>query len=178
MGTISRPMAIGGWLRVDLYSKYTERISQNLRDGRSFEAIALAGVCLDVLLHHMVDALLTYHGSGLESQQVKALQGLRDNHKTAGAIIGCLKCTQIIEASLVKALEDLNGRRNRIIHPIGRGTLKANAILPGRGDTKKAALGCYRLLCRIIEMAGGESPRLRKSEFRRYIRERERLRPR
>jgi hypothetical protein len=178
MGMISRPMAVEGWLRVDLYSKYMERVSQNLRAGRFFEAIALAGTCLDVLLHHMVDALLTYRSSHLDSQQVKVIQSLQENLKTAGAIIGCLKRIQIVEASLVNALEDLNSRRNRITHPFGRGTLKPDAIVPGRGDTKKAALGCYRLLCRIIEMAGGESPRMRKAEVRRYIQERTRLRPR
>ncbi len=81
----------------------------------------------------------------------------------------------ILEHRLIKALKELNKSRNALVHPFAKGKLKRNAIVPGRGENSDRASRVYRLLCHIIDIAGGKSPLKNERELASYIRERRQM---
>ena len=161
---------------MDLYSEYAKFVRLNLKEDRYLEAIAITGVCLDVLLNHMVDGLLTHYGGSLCEDQKETVQNLQKGRHTAGGMIHSLEKASILDRRLVKALSGLNDIRNRLIHPFQDGKTKADAILPTTPGQKDVAGRTERLLCHVIDLAGGSSPRRQERDHTRYMRERHRMR--
>lgn len=172
MGKIRRPMAAAEWVSIDIYAEYARLVKLNLEGERYFEAVAVAVICLDVLLHHMLDGLLLHHRNALSLSQIEVIEGLeRARRATAGDIIDGLKKERILSCLFIAALRKLNRIRNALVHPFAKGHLKRGAILPW-GVSKEEACKVYRLLCRIIDAAGGRSPLKEKQEWENYVEER------
>jgi hypothetical protein len=163
MPVIQFPMSPGGgWCLVALYSDYAKRVRQNLNDEKPFEAVALSCLCLDVLLHHMLDGLNTHHKTKLDAKQVASVRRLQQGRRTSGEVIASLSAAGIFDRRLLRALKRLNEVRNLLVHPVQGERLKPGAIVPiGRatGEHKEYARSVYRLLCHLIDLAGGSSPR-------------------
>lgn len=172
MGTIRRPMAVGPWVHLDIYAEYAKLVKVNLEAGRSFEAMAVSVICLDVLLTHMIDGLLVHHTQKLTRQQIAALEHLERGRYTSGQIIKQLKEHRILDQRLIRALDRMNDLRNALVHPFERGHLKPAAIVPEVHASGEQALDVYRLLCHIIDVAGGQSPRKEQRRHDSYMRER------
>ncbi len=161
---------------MDSYSEYARIVRQNLKEDRHLEAIAITGVCLDVLLTHMVDGLLTHHGKRLCQCQKGVVKTLEIKRLTAGQMIKHLEMASILDRRFLMALKDLNSIRNRLVHPFEKGKPKRDAILPTTPGLKDTAVRAERLLSRAIDLAGGSSPRRQESEWTKYMRERHRMR--
>ncbi len=163
MGAIRFPMSPGGgWFLVALYSEYAKRVRHNLDEDRPFEAVALSCLCLDVLLHHMLDGLEAHHKDKMERNQVQRVRGLRQGQRTSGEIISGLAGAGILDRRLLWALKQLNDVRNLLVHPSEGEGLRKGAIVPiedPTGGHMEFARSVYRLLCHVIDLAGGESPR-------------------
>ncbi len=176
MGIVRRPMGIGGWVRVDIYSEYAQMAQWNLQEGRYFEAVLVSVVCLDVLTHHMVDGLLLHRSDELNTNQIAALQSLEERRLTAGQVIDELEAMCVLPRPLLSGLKRLNQIRKAVVHPFEKGTLKSEAIVPGIRITKEQASYTYSLLCRVIDVAGGQSPLREKKVRESYMHERQRER--
>jgi len=162
MPTIRFPMSPGGgWCLVSLYSSYAKCVRQNLNDEKPFEAIALSCLCLDVLLHHMLDGLETHHKGKLDAKQIASIRSLQQGKPTSGEVISGLAAAGILDRRLLRALTRLNEVRNLLVHPVQGTGLKPGAIVPVEHATAQHmeyARNVYRLLCHVIDLAGGESP--------------------
>lgn len=171
MGIVRRPMGTGSWMFVETYAEYAKLVDWNLQEDRNFEAIAVAGICLDVLLNHMVEGLLLHYADELKPKQIEALKTLQEGRPTAGDIITELNDKYILQDRLLEALKSLNQIRSALVHPIKEGKLKPDAIVPGH-VSKEEASKVYQLLCKIIDEAGGVSPQKQKQELDSYRPER------
>lgn len=164
MTAIRSPMSAGGgWRLISLYSNYLNLVRQNFEENRAFEAITISCICLDVLLHQMVDGLETNHKAQLEPDQIECIRGIKARALTAGQIIKVLDESKVLDQRLLKALNKLNEIRNLLVHPTKGDGLKDDAIIPLAGHYKtehiEYARKVYRLLCHIVDVAGGSSPR-------------------
>lgn len=178
MGIVKKPMSVAGWLLVDTYAQYARLVQSNLSEGRYFEGVAAAVVCLDVLLHHIVEGLLVHHRTALDFNQIQGLCNVKQGRLTGGQIISHLDAMNVLSRRLVSRLRKLNEIRNAVVHPFERGKLKTSAIVPGIRIKRQDASAAYRLLCDIIDIAGGVSPRKQKREQESYLRERRKERNR
>lgn len=165
-------MAVAGWVRVDIYAEYAKRVETNIEARRYFEAMAVAVICLDVLLNHMIDGLLLHHTERLDPQQVAALKRLEGGRFTAGQVIAQFKEHRMLDGRLIRALDKMNDFRNALVHPFEKGHFKPGAIVPEVQASREQASDVYRLLCHIIDVAGGQSPRKEQRAFGSYMRER------
>jgi hypothetical protein len=165
-------MGVATWVRIGIYSQYADRVRSNIHEERYFEALAVAVVCLDVLVRDLVEGLLLHHKDNLDPAQIQALGRLDEARLTAGAIVSKLKEISVLDTRVVKALEEFNRIRNAPVHPFSCGKVKNNAIMPGKRDDKNRAYCVYRLLCHIIDISGGRSPQKHEREQAAYMRER------
>jgi len=157
MASIKRPIAVAGWVYKGLYSAYLELARENLTNQRTFEAITVSCICLDVLLRHIIDGLLLNHAEKLGGREIAELEILEKGELTAGKIIDRLEQLRILENTLIKALRGLNRIRNRVIHPAGKKGLKGDAIIPP-APAKQIADKIDRYLSLAVRLAGGETP--------------------
>jgi hypothetical protein len=172
---VYRPLSPGGgWTEKSLYSAYADLACENLTAGRYFETILVSLVGYDVLMNALPDRMRLFHHDKLNKLTPEQLEEIRkiEVHRgpPAGMILGALKNTDILPSRLVRALEDFNEARNKVIHPIKRQkrrdsngstlhllSLKANAVIPQRAR-KEDAEWYFRHFCHIIDLSGGESP--------------------
>ncbi len=174
MGIVQRPMATGKWVHIGLYREYANLVNWNLGEQRYYEAIAVAVVSIDVLVHNIVENLLLLHQDKLNSLQVKALNKIKKDSPMVARVITILETHNILDSRLLRALRESNRIRNALVHPLTKGgELKKTAILPSKVNEKQAA-SMYRLLCHIIDTAGGQSPLSEERERNRYMRKRQR----
>lgn len=159
---------------MSIYAHYADRVRSNIQEERYFEAMAVAVTCLDVLVHDMVEGLLLYHKDELDALQIAALRWLEQARLTAGQVIDGLEEIHVLDPRLLRALRGLNRIRNDLLHPFEGGQVKPDAIMPGKGDDESRTSHAYRLLCHIIDVSGGQSPRTQEREYRKYIRDRRR----
>lgn len=158
---------------VSLYRAYADLAYSNLREDRYFEAIVVCCIGLDVLLNTMLDRLLLFSSSKLDSCQKEILQSMQDQKDplTAGGIIRLLRMACVLPKRLLGGLERLNQERNKVIHPITGKRLKRDAITPPIAE-KRDADKFYRLFCYVIDLAGGQSPRKAERRLLQYVKER------
>jgi len=158
-------MGTGGWVFKGLYSSYLSLARENLNDQRTFEAIAISAICLDVLLRHVIDGLLVHHEATLTGNQIQELKMLETNGLTAGTIIERLDKINVLERKLIAAFRGLNKIRNRLIHPVGAKGLKSGAIIPPL-PSREVAEKVYRYLSLSVRLAGGETPEEEEAQQR------------
>jgi hypothetical protein len=176
MAVINRPLSLGkGWQDVSIYKDYADLARMNLSDSHYFETIVICCIGIDVLLNTLPDRLLVFSSKKLTDCQKEVLRSIESNHLTAGAIIGKLEMACILHGRLLRALRELNEKRNKVFHPFQKGKRKFKGVFPSQA-TKADAEGFYRKFCHVIDLAGGRSPRSDERELNRYVEERKRNR--
>lgn len=170
MATIRRPLERArGWREISLYRAYSDKAHENFSAGRYFEAIAVCGTALDVFLNTIALRLLEHHK--LHACQRQVLKTIQEEQLTAGVLIKRLSLACVLDVRLLRALDQLNQQRNKILHPIRAGSIRTGAITPATTNKERAAR-IMRLYDHVIDMAGGRSPRAEEKELRQYVHER------
>lgn len=179
---IRRPLSPGGgWVDVSLYRAYADSAYEHFMAGRYFDAIVVSCVGYDVLVNTLPDRIRLHHHGELTPDQIKVIDNIEASERmTAGKLLVKLEKANILHWRLNRAFMRFNKERNNVIHPIERKeerdkngnvsfslSLKKGAVFPYKA-TKEDAYRYLRWFCHIIDLSGGESPRMQERVRQRY----------
>lgn len=159
---------------VSFYREYADRALENLNADRYFETIVICSIGLDVILNTLPDRLRLFSSDRLKDYQKEVLSKIQQSQVTAGVIISKLSSAGFLDRRLIRALERLNRKRNKIIHPLQASKMKPGKITPSSVD-KASAEKTLRLFFHVIDLAAGRSPRKEKKQLRQYIQWRKKI---